>query len=127
MYAVKKHLVVVKEGPSEKFFLDGGLFTVVEPIAAIPDAEEPGGVRSAVAKLSGLLAEDILNMRLAGVTIDDNNEPTPENIPDLATESNATDVFGEWGFKGVCYRKGDGHINRGANIPKVQELWRGMS
>ena len=43
MYAVKKHLVVVKEGPSEKFFLDGGLVTVVEPIAAIPDAEEPGG------------------------------------------------------------------------------------
>ncbi len=59
MYAVKKHLVVVKEGPSEKFFLDGGLVTVVEPIAAIPDAEEPGGVRGAVAKLSGSLAEDI--------------------------------------------------------------------
>ncbi len=127
IYAVKKHLVVVKECLSEKFFLDGGLVTVVEPIAAIPDAEEPGGVRGAVAKLIGSLAEDILNMRLAGATIDGNNKPAPENVPDLAAESNATDVFGEWDFKGVCYRKGDGHINRGANIPKARELWRGMS
>ena len=27
----------------------------------------------------------------------------------------------------MCYRKGDGHINRGANIQKARELWREMS
>ena len=92
MYAVKKHIVIVKEGSSENF-LNGGLLTVVEPIAAVANAEEPGWKRGTVAKLSGLLAEDILNMCLAGATINNDNEPAPENILGPAAEGDATDVF----------------------------------
>ena len=90
------------------------------------DAENPVGVRCTVVKLSSSLAEDILNMRLAGATIDNNNEPAPENSMGLAAEIDAIDVFGEWGFKCVCYRKRISHINHGANILKAQKLWRGM-
>eukprot|EP00957_Ditylum_brightwellii_P052783 4001795-Ditylum_brightwellii.AAC.1 len=48
------------------------------------------------------MEEDIATMHAAGVTVDDDNDPAPENIPTTETEGGAV-KYDNWGYKGICY------------------------
>ena len=47
------------------------------------------------------------------VDVDDDNEPTPENIPQ-STDSTSSPLSAEWGHSGFCYRKSLSMQNSGA-------------
>ena len=55
---------------------------------------------------------------MAGVDIDDDNEPAPENVPVPAGEGQppAEQAFSEWGHDGSCYRKLSGGRDTNASI-----------
>lgn len=66
--------------------------------------------------------------RAHGIDVDDDNDPLPENVPlDVVDNDN---IFGNWGFSGICYRK-QLHVNRKANAnlpnfavaPELKLLW----
>ena len=62
-----------------------------------------------------LEAEEIETMRAAGVLIDDDNEPAPENIPN-AEETSEGATYEGWGHTGICYRRRVGCDNTRAKI-----------
>ena len=47
--------------------------------------------------------------------MDDDNEPAPENVPEVSVADN---IFGEWGHNGVCERKKTSPINQNARLKK---------
>ena len=49
------------------------------------------------------------------VNVDDNNKPTPENIPQ-STDSMSSPLSTEWGHSGFCYRKSLSMQNSGAKL-----------
>ena len=74
--------------------------------------------------------EDINAIHAVGAIIDNDNEPTEENYLEKSPDNQNKEktVFEEsWGFKGICYRKKDMHMNRGASIRILSELWSGLS
>ena len=74
---------------------------------------------------TGELCDDIEAYRAAGALIDDNNQPVEENVP---INENVSEIFSNWGFNGVCYRKAGGNtMDRGASILAPREVWRTMS
>ena len=69
--------------------------------------------------------EDINAIHTAGVTIDYDNEPVEENVPEKSPDNQNKEqtIFEEsGGFKGICYRKKDMYMNRGASITILPEL-----
>ena len=74
--------------------------------------------------------EDINAIHATGAIIVNDNEPAEENIPEKSLDNQNKEkiVFEEsWGFKGICYRKKDMYMNRGASIRILSELWSGLS
>ena len=122
MHAVIRYVNIVEEGGANDLF-----------ISAVPPNSNPTAVETVevetnvlpstiVPHITGELAEDINAMRAAGANIDDDNEPAEENIPrpSVDVESPFED---EWGFKGVCYCRKDGHSNRNASCSMRRETW----
>ena len=122
MHALIRYVKIVEEGGANDLF-----------ISAVPPNSNPTAVETAevetnvlpttiVPHITGELAEDINAMRAAGANIDDDNEPAEENIPrpSVDVESPFED---EWGFKGVCYRRKDGHSNRNASCSMHRATW----
>jgi len=108
------------------------LFVPTVPPNPIPTAIETAEVEiNAVANtivphITGELAKDSNVIRAAGANIDDDNEPAEENIsqPTVDVES---PFENEWGFKGLCYRRKDGHSTRNASCSMHREPWYIMS
>eukprot|EP00957_Ditylum_brightwellii_P188347 14338396-Ditylum_brightwellii.AAC.1 len=48
------------------------------------------------------MEEEIATMRAAGFTVDDDNDPGPENIPTAETKGDKV-KYDTWGYKGICY------------------------
>ena len=130
MHAVKRYVKIVEEGG------EADLFDAPEAPEDNPPVQQEGGQEEAVAEvpnaqqnapeMTGELAEDINAMRAAGATVDDDNEPAEENIPAPAANNEDSPFEDEWGFKGVCFRKKDGHLNRNASISMHRNVWESM-
>ena len=64
--------------------------------------------------------EDIENVRAMGFSVDDDNEPAPENIPQNGnTPERSNEGFyngQEWGWAGFCNRKREGGIREKAKL-----------
>lgn len=103
LVVAKRFVHVLAEGPSDRLF---------EELALPPSS--PGTVEDTVEEVifhaTGDLREDIAAARAAGLTVDDDNEPAPENIPapNLRHELDPNTGLNEgqsWGWNGICYRK----------------------
>ena len=98
LHAVKKHFKVEQEGDPDLFFdtvADNSNEEAEEPsLPAVIDDEvmgrNHGGANELAAALNGV------------VDIDDDNEPTPENIPG-AVDDRTFSLESEWGHSGICY------------------------
>jgi len=106
LYCVKRWVKVTKEGPVEYLFL-----TAATKDQALPAAVE--AVQAPLPKLprgntEGFLAEEIAAMRAAGIAVDDDNDPAPENIPTTTKPGELQVDYNEWGFNGVCYCRSKG-------------------
>ena len=99
LQAVKKHFKVEKEGDPDLFYdavaVNGNEEPEAPPLPAVIDDEvmgrNHGGANELAATLNGV------------VDIDDNNEPTPENIPGQVDDTTFA-IASEWGHSGICYR-----------------------
>ena len=63
----------------------------------------------------GFEAKEIETMRAAGVRIDDDDEPAPENVPNTEKTSEGA-TYEAWGYTGICYRRRIGCENTKAKI-----------
>ena len=100
LYAVKSYWKVHKEGDSDYFF------DAQAPTNEQEDEEEQRLLPDAIGvHLSGeaRTTETIIALR-DEVDIDNDNEPSPENVPEQ-NESSDSPLKTEWGHSGYCYRK----------------------
>ena len=105
LHAVKKHFKVEQEGDRDFFFdavVDNSNEEAEEPSHQVVINDEVmgrnhGGANELAAALNGV------------VDIDDNNVPTPENIPGAVNDSTFS-LKSEWGHSGICF-----HLQQ--NIP----------
>lgn len=117
LHAVERWVKVDEEGASEHFF--GGDMA--------PGGEEggeegdQGGGEEFPQQILRARAcvEDIAMVRNMGFTVDDDNEPAPENIPTVVgTPAAATEVHDgqNWGWQGLDHRKRQGCHDTNASV-----------
>ena len=108
LYAVGCFVKVEQEGPSDFFFEAVGVGDEANTVGD-PTAQEmlPDVVQENCNQLHPEVGND--EVRGAGVEVDDDNLPTPENIPTPYEEVQS--VTGDWGFNGQCYCRAAGHQN----------------
>ena len=94
LYAVECFVKVEQEGPN--FFF--------EAVGVGDDANTVGDPTA-----QEILSDDHDEVHGAGVEVDDDNLPTPENIPTPNEEVQS--VTGDWGINRQCYRRAAGHQN----------------
>jgi Transposase IS4 len=81
---------------------------------AVASVEEEG--KPLPAEVATILpGDDISSLIRQGITIDDDNQPAPENEDRTTTTNN--DMYGEWGFDGLCPRRQKGLGRREAQLP----------
>ena len=115
VYCVKRWAKVNIEGGAEHFF-DSNTVSATETGDTI-ESELIVEIDPSVLH-AGNRAEDIALVRAQGLMVDDDNDPAPENIPDLnAPEADTPN--GQWGWDGQCHR-----IITGVNNvrPKINNL-----
>lgn len=106
LYAVVRYCRVLTEGPPGDRFLN--------TIAATP--ESPAGVASPgienaeveVPEILGGTINDASIFRAEGISVDDDNEPAPENIPVPSTNTNIDCIYEDWNSVTLCQRKKNG-------------------
>ena len=101
LYGCQRWFKITTEGPSDFFFTN-------------PEEDEAEGDEDALendicpAELSATIGRfDTANLMAAlpqGVGVDDDTQPAPENVPS-PDDTNNTDMFGEWGYDGICNRR----------------------
>ena len=102
LHVVLRNFKVTTEGDPALFF--------ERPIA---NAQAPGNL----VNQEILLPDEVINfdvvhdhinvLRQNGIEVDDDNEPLPENAVQegVLNDTTVENMFGPWGFTGVCYRK----------------------
>jgi hypothetical protein len=76
-----------------------------------------GGVENEEREIPSMLNEDISNFRAQGFSVDDDNEPAPENIPTAADTAN-DGMYRAWGSEPLDARRVVGIKECTANISK---------
>ena len=107
MYAVRRWFEITKEGPKEGLFLEEKEKAASE-VNKEGKAEDdtPAELPNLPSRSSdGFQQEEIANMVAAGVVVDDDNQPAPENVPIEGDEMNAGVQYKDWGYTGICYRR----------------------
>lgn len=117
LYAVKRNVRVLTEGAAEHIFLPKDQPSPSESVTTNRNDDED---ETSMPLRTGVLAEEIQTFKAAGVIVDDDNEPAPENVP-APTTSASTGIFKEWGFTGFCYRRSNGHRNVGAHMNRSRD------
>ena len=104
LYGVECFVKVEQEGPSDFFFEAVGVGDDANTVGD-PTAQEilPDVVQENCNQLHPQV--DCDEVHGAGVEVDDDNLPTPENIP----IPNEQSITGDWGFNRQCYRRAAGH------------------
>jgi hypothetical protein len=112
LYAIKRWVSVSQEGPAGQYFFDEPL---VEGVETVVEQDEEEGVEipreiNLVGLRNNASAEDMALLRAEGFDIDDDNEPAPENIPDLIARDGTVvnNDQQEWGWSGIDNRKSNG-------------------
>ena len=98
---LKDTFALPRKGAQEHFFdsvvAGEDPYTVeIEEPELLPTLPARGG--------DGFEAEEIETMRAAGVVIDDENEPSPENLPN-AEETSEGATYEPWCHTGICNRR----------------------
>lgn len=58
------------------------------------------------------------------LTVDDDNAPAPENIPQSDDDPNVVQMRPEWGHDGICFRRNSGANNHRARLVHLKEGMR---
>lgn len=107
IYCIPRWAKVVEEGPAEHFFeKDGEQNNQGDGAAAANTEEDNEGeeIPNEVLRARNH-AEDIARVQAMGFMVDNDNEPAPENVPELQEEEEATNEQQTWGWSGADQRK----------------------
>ena len=102
LYAAPRYMHITQEGPEDSFF-------GIVPVAVQEDTSLVEGTSTLPSEVQGALCasptdEDIALVRGQGIMVDDDNDPAPENQPNV--NETTSSVFGDWDhFTGICPRK----------------------
>ena len=103
---------VVKEGDEAGIFdrVANIQLPIEEPPQQVEEATNDDGdeIPEGIFNLTGANSEDICHVRNLGFTVDDDNDPAPENIPDNQPVPNTNQT---WGWNGIDYRAQANVIN----------------
>ena len=121
MYAVKCWFTVTSPGDPEYYF-DTVLQTVPAVAVDGAGADDPDAVEiPEIARNPAIDVDDpalVAAAEAAGIMIDDDNEPAPENCPD--GDANAECIYEEeWGHGGICFAKANGSTERRPRLKKL--------
>ena len=83
LHAVTRFCKVTEEGPVESLF-----DTIPTNDVENDENVAVGGVENEEREIPSMLNEDVSNFRAQGLSVDDDNEPAPENIPTAADTAN---------------------------------------
>ena len=114
LYCSKKFCTVLEEGPEDLLF-DG---EVQEP-SNVEEEQAPTEIDGAVF-CAGNRNEDIEFVRNQGLVVDDDNEPTPENIPQEQVTFSRLFDGQSWGYNGFDRRATSVLVNQ---EPSFQGGW----
>ena len=93
LYCSEPYAKVIAEGNEVDFFTGVTVETEREIDALDNENEE----RVVPVLGTSDLAENIARVKLEGYNVDDNNEPAPENVSNIAQSTNPVDsMYGEW-------------------------------
>ena len=101
VYCVKQWSKITNEGSEENLFERNQIVSDIEGAGA--DAEYSVPIDSTTVR-SGNHSDDIVMVKKQGLMVDDDNDPAPENIPDVTTTRSST-TNGKWGWNGQCHQK----------------------
>ena len=99
LYVDPRYMHITQEGPEDSFF-------GVSPVAVEEDTSLIEGSSTLPSEVQGApraapTDEDIALVRGQGIMVDDDNEPAPENQPNVNDTTNS--VFDDWDhFTGIC-------------------------
>lgn len=102
LYALPRYIHISQEGPPELFFnvvQQPSNESAQESVSTVINDEVRGALHGAPTD------EEVNLVRFSGITVDDDNEPAPENRPSAA-DTQADRVFGDWDhYTGICPRR----------------------
>ena len=114
LYAVSRYISIEEEGPPSEFFSDEPTGNVVaEAVTGNNNedvAEEDALVSEAIRRIDNLRVGgevDISDLNNAGLAVDNDNDPLPENLPSRRSTTNAESecIYEDWGHSGICHRR----------------------
>ena len=118
LHAVVRYCSVTTEGPCSEFFVADGLPT--EEIKNEEPAQDEGlDPIPIVPTMTGDLCEDIAHLRIEGFEVDDDNDPTEENLPSSTPAAeNTLESMGykDWDSTQTCNRKGEGQVEENPKL-----------
>jgi Transposase IS4 len=103
LHTVCRHCKILEEGPAD------GIFVVVPP--AVEADEEMAPVPVEV--LNFRVGDDPNIVARAGIQVDDDNQPAPENAEQVPVDNG---IYQPWGFQGFCPRRTLGHTKHAAQL-----------
>jgi hypothetical protein len=99
LHAVTRFCKVTEEGPVESLF-----DTIPTNDVEKDENVAVGGVENEEREIPSMLNEDVSNFRAQGFSVDDDNEPAPENIPTAADTAN-DGMYRAWGSEPLDARR----------------------
>ena len=110
LYAVERYCSITTEGPASGFFIDeidemiNEIF--VEEAMLTEETKEDEETEIIDNQRHGGEIE-LLDLAMAGLVVEDDNDPLFENTPELNPSSNEDEevTWDDWGHSGICYRK----------------------
>ena len=110
LYAVTRYISIVEEGPSTDYFNDEETDEAVEgeDNNEEPEIEEDTTITDAILRINRLRIGgevETSEFENAGLVVDNDNDPLPENAPTGRNNTDNECSYEEWGHSGICYRK----------------------
>ena len=104
LYCVLRYAKVLTEGDESGLFQKETSTEIAVAEEVLSRNEEDG---DDIPMLVGELSDDMARLRAEGYGVDDDNEPTPENLP-FARTLRVNVEFKEWNSQTTCNRRAEG-------------------
>ena len=109
LYGVERYCMIQTEGPVGGFFnvdIDDLIEQTFEELDNLNDEANPNDEETERIDNSRVGGEiDMLDVAAAGLVIDNDNDPLPENLIPITDDGEVQCSYQEWGHSGICHRR----------------------
>ena len=119
LYAVSRYVSIEEEGPASQFFIDEDKDDDDTGTGNVNDdvVEEDTLINEAIRRIDNLRVGsevDVSDFNNAGLAVDNDNDPLPENLPSRRSATTNTEnecTYQDWGHSGICNRRSEVNSN----------------